>query len=111
MGGISVRAGPLRHRVTIRRPDTAKNEYGEKVEGAGSVVATVRAKIRPLNGSERMTAAQVQAGTTHEVTIRYLPGVDEACWFEFEGRKLNIDSMMDDQELNRMIVCMCKESR
>jgi SPP1 family predicted phage head-tail adaptor len=69
-----MRAGTLRHRVTIETQ--AKSQYS-----TGSIVASwssfdsVWAAIEPLSGREFFSASQVQSEVNTRIRIRYLDGV------------------------------------
>jgi SPP1 family predicted phage head-tail adaptor len=65
-----MRAGPLRHRVTIQR-------RAESQDATGSVLwswvdhATVWAAIEPIMGREYFAAAQVQSEVSVKIRMRY----------------------------------------
>ena len=69
--GFEMRAGTLRHKVTIQRLDGTLDAAG--VENQTWVdVATVRAAIEPLRGDERFTAQQEVAQVTTRIRMRFL---------------------------------------
>lgn len=66
-----MRAGRLRHRVTIQRRATTLNAYGETV-GAWTDVATgVPADVVPVSGRERIASGQNMALAPVRIWIRF----------------------------------------
>lgn len=66
-----MRAGLLRHRVTIQAPTpTDEPKFGGQTQ-AWVDVATVWAEIDPLSGRELFAAQAVQSESTVKITIRY----------------------------------------
>ena len=64
-----MRAGRLRHRLTIQSAAEVKNLDGEAVK-TWTAVATVWGSVEPMTGKELFNAQQVQAQVTHKVMIR-----------------------------------------
>ena len=66
-----MRAGQLRHRITIQTDGaTTQNAYGE-VEPVWSDTDTVWGSVEPLTGTELFRAQQVQPDVTCRVRMRY----------------------------------------
>lgn len=66
-----MRAGRMRHRVTIQAPGLAPaSEYGDQAT-TWADVATVWAEVKPLSGRELFAAQAVQGEATVKVTMRY----------------------------------------
>lgn len=63
--------GQLRHLLTFRNPPTA-DEYGTRSEldADYNTAFVCRGSVSPIDGSEKVNAGQVQAETTHLITIR-----------------------------------------
>lgn len=109
-----MQAGDLRHRVTFQRRSKEEDGFGEQATGWIDVVAGVSAAIVPLNGRELIAAQAIMSETTHQVTIRYHPAlavsrVVAALRMVFNGRYFNIQSSLNEDERNRMIVMMASE--
>ncbi|MCK2042562.1 phage head closure protein [Chromohalobacter sp. TMW 2.2308] len=106
-----MRAGRLRHRVTLQRPvDGAKDQYNQPTESFEQV-ATVWASVEPLRGREFFEAQQVNSEITTRIRCRYrrdLAGVEVNEWrIEYRGRTYEIDgppinSRMEDRQLEFM---------
>ena len=69
-----MRAGNLRHLVTIQKLTTTRDSFGEPVE-SWTTFATVHAAVEPLSGREYWQAQQIAAETSLRVRIRYLAGL------------------------------------
>ena len=103
-----MRAGRLRHRVTIETPNDEASTYGGP-KHVWVPVATVWASVEPLQGREFMAARAANAETTHRVGMRYRGGVTAKQRINFDGRILEIESVMNRDERNAELQLMCKE--
>lgn len=74
---MGIRAGELKHRLTIEANTSVMNEYGEWVPG-WAPVATVWAKLWAKSGTERQTAKANQAEVSHGVLMRPYAGLTTA---------------------------------
>ena len=108
---MPVRAGRLRHRVTIQQRSQSLNDYGEP-SNSFSTLAEVWAAIEPTGGDERveMQSTSRQQHTTHRVTIRHLANVDATCQVIYGSRVLGIVSVMNPDEKDEHLILMCRES-
>ena len=103
-----MRAGQLRHRVTIQKPtEGTPNDYGETLD-TWSDVATVHASVIMQAAREAFEAAQVQPEGTVEVIVRYRSDLTSEKRFKFGDRLLYIDSVVAD-ERRRQQTCLCHE--
>ena len=106
---MAMRAGRLRHSVTIQEPTAGTpNAYGETVD-TWSTVAVVRARIVPQNSREFFAAAQVRGEMTHLVEIRYRSDVTNQMRLKYGTRYLHIDGIIDTDERNRQLFLACVE--
>lgn len=64
-----MRAGELRHRVTIQRNDPTRDTFNAEVD-SWNVVDTVWAKVETPTGSQYADWNRDGASLTHKVTIR-----------------------------------------
>lgn len=106
-----MRAGKLRHRVTLQSPGGALDAVGERVT-TWTNVATVWASVEPLSTGERHIAAQAHAFVTHRVTLRYesLIAAVNASWRVLLGaRVLTIEGVRNLDERNVTIELVCTE--
>lgn len=103
-----MRAGRYRHRVTIKEKVVARNGYGEEVV-AWSPVATVWADIQPIRGREYLEMRQEQADVSHRVYLRWREGVEPTMRVYFEGRVLEIESVIRPEERRVGLELICRE--
>lgn len=82
-------ASELTSRVTIEAPAAASVD-GEVVETWTTLQAGVPAKVVARSSMTIRQAAQVQAQTTHLVTLRYRDDVTSRCRLRIGERTLNI---------------------
>jgi SPP1 family predicted phage head-tail adaptor len=102
-----VRAGELRHRVTIQGRTITRNSYGEeKVDWMP--VATVWAEVTDLSGREYFAAQQVQAEVTTRIRIRYRPGVAPEMRVVAGARTFDILAVLDPDGRRRELHLMCR---
>jgi len=92
-------AGRLRHKVTIQRKVSTKNEWNEPVV-EWKDVTTVWASVEPIRGREFWASRQVQSEVTHRVRIRCLPGLDPTMRIVFKDREFNIEAIRNIEERN-----------
>lgn len=109
-----VQVGALKHRVVLEESTRVADGQGgyavtwAEVGGAGA--ATLWARIRPLSGKEQVAHQQLQNTLTHEVVIRYRPGVTGAMRFTRGARVFNIRGIPRNiDENNEWLVLDCEE--
>ncbi len=108
-----MRSGPLRTRITIERPTTTLNDFGQENEDdTTTVVATRWAQVRALNGKELSIAQQTNAQITHEVRMRYDASLNLSSKdrLTFSGRTLEIATPPVSDDRNREYVFQCAEA-
>lgn len=94
-----MRAGKLRHRVTLLRlDDSARDTFGDASGSYVTIADGLWASIEPLSGSELWTAQQVRADVTHKVTLRYNGDVTGKCRIEWDGRFFELGPPMSTEE-------------
>ena len=103
--------GQLRTRMHIQQVTETRTPDGGIAE-AWTPFAQVWAKVQGLRGRELFAAQQVQATTTHKVTIRYCRGLTSKHRMligQDESRVLNIESVVDVDEKHVTHELMCTE--
>lgn len=99
-----IRAGDLRHRVTIQSVSEAQNSIGEIIETWGTF-ATVWARVDPLSGRQLLAANQLDEPVSARLRMRYLAGVTGKMRVVYSGTTYNIrgapmvDAMKSEIEL------------
>lgn len=105
-----MRAGSLRHRVTIGTYSETLDETGDVVQ-TWSTHAEVSARVNPVKAAEGYEAQQNVARVTHEVTIRYLATVEETMRVIYDSREFYIVGIRNPDERNIMMVIECDEKK
>lgn len=91
-----MRAGALRHRITIQEMLVTQDDAGGIVKGWGDV-ATVWAAIEPLQGREFWEAQKANSQVQGKIIIRRRD-IDPTMRVLFKGRPLQIDSVIHPHE-------------
>lgn len=103
-----MQVGPLRKRVTIQKRSQVQDAYGQPLT-AWEDVATVWAAIEPISGRELLAAAAVQSEVTHQVILRYRPGVVSKMRIVYGSRIFDIQNVLDENERHRELTLLCVE--
>lgn len=105
-----VRAGTLRHRVTIQSVGTAQDDAGQPTE-VWSDVATVWGRVRDIRGHDFIEAQQAPGGEiTTEVTIRYRDDITRQHRLIAIGRTLEIRAVIEPTGRGEEFRLMCREA-
>ncbi len=103
-----MRAGELRHRLVVERPQRIS-------DGAGGAaiswleVATIWANVQPVSAGEHRTAGQRFEKTSHRITLRFRSDVDATMRFVGNGRIFDIEAIINEAERDQWLVCFCVE--
>lgn len=101
-----MRAGALRHRVRIERPDLAQDpSTGEMVPG-WVLVATVWASVEPLSTREFIAAQATQSEITARVVMRYRAGITAGMRLAHRGQLYNIHGVLPDPKSGRQYITL-----
>jgi SPP1 family predicted phage head-tail adaptor len=106
-----MRAGKLRHKVTLQSPAGSRDAVGQRTT-VWTTVDTVRGAIIPLKSDSRFLAAQAHASTTHRIRIRYQPeiaGIDGSWRVLFGSRVFTIDGVINVDERSRELELLSTE--
>ena len=105
-----MRLGELRHRITFEKEDKTPDGYKGSVV-TWQPVCVVWASVKPLSGREYFYGQQISAEITHRIKIRYNDKVDSDLRINFEGRYLEISSILNIDERDEIQEILCKESK
>jgi len=109
-----MRAGQLRHYITIQAPTSSQNNYGEKTIAWTSNIKRWAA-IWPLRGEEYLSARGLQANVSHRIRLRHttLAATTEItpnnARIIFDSRTFKIESIINVDERNIYYDLMCNE--
>lgn len=101
-------SGRLRHRVTIQQR-SGMDALGEPLNWVD--VVTTWATIEPVSGREFEEGKSIEAEVTHKVWLRWRPGLTltPAMRVVYQGRALEISSVVNVGERNRVYLLLCRE--
>lgn len=106
----------MRHRawLQVKRapvdPDDQFDDRGHAVFTWGNVHdERVPFSVEQLFAGELERARQLQAGASHRVLMRYLPGVTRDMRFLMDDRAFYIGGIENIDESNRFLVLICEE--
>lgn len=107
-------AGKRDRRITIQKPATTVDEFGQIVGSGWTDVATVWASIRPISGREKLRAGSVESTLSHTVMVLYqpifMPPLTVDAWrIKFGSRLFNIISAHSPSEGRQEIIFSCEE--
>lgn len=103
-----MRAGQLRHRISIQTPVTAKNTRGGEVT-TWSTVATVWADVRTQTGRETVANDQTQPTASHVVTMRHRANVTAQQRIVWGDRVFSINAVLEPDNRMRQLQLLCQE--
>lgn len=103
-----VPVGRLRHRVTLQQPVDADDGAGG-TDRVWNDAAVLWARIEPLSAAERVAAERLEAAADHRITIRWRAGITHAMRFSIGTRTFAIRGLIDREERNRFLDCLCEE--
>ena len=103
-----MRAGELRHEITVQRYSETQNDYGEVIKDWFDLFTT-RASVRPIRGSEIAINHSLVNEITHKVFIRYRANILPSDRVIFKDRIFSITSVLNYSEKDISIELLCKE--
>lgn len=104
-----MRAGMLRHQITIQSKSEARSAHGENAD-TWSEHATVWADVAPKAAKEGYEADQNVARITHEITIRALSTVTANMRVLFDSRYFYLTGPpRNHREIGRYMILDCEE--
>lgn len=107
-----MRAGTLRHRVTLQTVTETRDADGG-VSESWTDTATLWAAVEPLRGREYFSAKALQAEVTTRIRLRYRAGVvpkQRVTWLDGSTtHTYDILEVIEPDTRRRELVLMCKE--
>ena len=91
-----MRAGELRHLVTIQQPVSAQNPTTGAETVTWQYFDQVRASVEPVSVREFVAAKSGQSEVMARIVIRYRPGIDATMRILFRGAVYNIEGVLAD---------------
>jgi len=103
-----MRAGTLRHRVTVEHKTETRDDYGGVTTTWTTFAASVPAAILPLSGREFFAAEAQQSEVSAKIVMRQLAGLLPSMRIVHDGQQYNIRAILPDATVARHVVCMCE---
>jgi SPP1 family predicted phage head-tail adaptor len=104
-----MQAGNLKHLVTIsNKVQTGTGDRGQPIY-TWQTLGTVPAEIVELSGRKLELARQLVSTATHQVTIRYLAGLETNSQVVFGSRTFNIGYVQNVKLMNFTMILTCTE--
>ena len=103
-----MRAGRLRHRVTLQSQTRVASITGELIPSYQDEV-TVSAEVLETRGREYLTSNEAHAEITVKITIRYRTDIGPTWRVIFGSRIFDIKHVVDLMGRHRTLELMCKE--
>lgn len=103
-----MRAGKLRHRITIQQVAETQDETGALVSD-WSTFAEVWGSVEPLRGRELFMAHEQQARMDVRIRLRYLAGITAKMRVLFGSHTYQIVSVINPEMRNREMQLMVWE--
>lgn len=93
-----MRAGELRHRVELQRPEFNQDPVTGEMTPTWLEVAKLYASIEPLSARDFIAASAAQSKVSARLLIRYRAGVDSTMRIIHRGKIYNIEGVLPDQK-------------
>jgi len=98
----------LRHRLVLEELSRTSDDGGGFTE-SWVTVATLWCDLRPVGGAEGFESDRLAGRVSHEIALRYRPDVVPAMRFRKGARVFHIVSVINVDERNRWLKCLCEE--
>lgn len=111
---VHILAGELNRLVQIEQATETQSESGE-VTQTWNTYCNAKVAIEPLGGGETWRAMQVNPLLTHQITMRYRPGITSKMRIRWDDPRENrtryfeIDSARNIEERGIKLVLLCVE--
>jgi SPP1 family predicted phage head-tail adaptor len=103
------RAGKIRQRIEILQPNEVQDASGGTSLENYTVLACVWASIEALGGNEQLAAESFTSLVHHKIEIRYMDGINASQQVKFNGRKFQIEAVMNPDERTKKLVLQVVE--
>ncbi|WP_345993760.1 phage head closure protein [Sulfurimonas sp. HSL-1716] len=103
-----MRSGNLKHKVEIKQHTGTRDTFGG-VADDDVLFATVYVSIVPLSGKEYFVSKSVNSEVTHQIEMRFIPGVTPDMKIVYGTREFDINSVINVREANKTLQIMATE--
>ncbi|WP_034127819.1 phage head closure protein [Pseudomonas fluorescens] len=92
-----MRAGDLRHRIIIQRPEHTQDPVTGEMTPSWAEVAKTWASIEPLSARDFIAAAANQSKVSARIVIRYRTGIDSTMRILHRDKIYNVEGVLADK--------------
>ena len=104
-----MRAGRLRHRITIQEPKETRSADGSMAV-TWEDVGRVWASVSPIRADERIRGNMLESEVSHRISMRYRDDINTKYRIVFgTTRYFNIDSVLSPDERRISLELLCRE--
>lgn len=107
---IGLRAGRLRHCLTIQRKDDAQDSYGDYIE-TWTTKGEVYGGVEPIRGDEVLKAGRLDDRTRFKIIIRFFDNLLYTDRILFGQRVFHIKEILNIEERNHQMELICVEDK
>lgn len=93
---MSIHAGKLNERVTLRAPSVDRDQFGEATLDFDDI-ATVWAQVDGLSSREILQAMQANVVASHRIRIRFRGDLTPHCRIIWRDRTMEVSSLVERQ--------------
>jgi SPP1 family predicted phage head-tail adaptor len=106
----TLNTGRLRNRISIVRVSPQQDSTGGTDLSVDVLYANVWASIEAQNGSDSANSVGgFVSKVTHQVVIRYRPGIVARMQVQFNGRQFQVEAVQNPTEQNKLLILQCVE--
>ena len=103
-----MKAGKLRHKITIQQYTDGTNDNGYP-EKTWTDFVSCWSSIEPIKGKEYFAAQTEHSKVDHIITCRYYTGITTDMRIKYNNQHFNIESILNVDERNRELQIMAVE--
>lgn len=103
-----IKPGALRRRLLLEHPERI-DDGGGGSDIVWQPVASLWASIEARNGDERVDAGRLASRVSHDVLLRYRPGVLPEMRFRLGERVFHILAVLEPDDRRRRLKALCEE--
>ena len=105
-----MKAGRLDKCIDIQEFTRARGSGGGKGTATWTLKKTIWATIEPMAGKENVHGLGIDTTVSHKITTRYTTGINSKNRIKWNNRIFNINSVINANERDRMLVFLCTET-
>ena len=94
-------AGKLRHKIDFQREADVPDGMGGSNLVWDDLFVQVPAFVKPASGNETLHSMRLEARISHKIFLRHMSGIKPSDRILFDGRPMQIRSIINLEERNR----------